>query len=295
MRRIALLTTLIAASALVVTTAAPASAHDSHASARPTTKKVATFTPVLTGDQEVGIVGSARGKVTVTIRLNPRTGSVSFRDLTPTLLFEREDEFGPTNFHIHRGAAGVNGPVVLDLTSVADQGQTSGRIRADKTLVREIAAHPESFYVNYHTISHPKGAVRGQLAAPKPAAATFSPVLTGDQEIGIVGSARGKVTMNLQLDPATGTVSFRDIVPTLLFEREDEFGPTNLHIHRGAAGVNGPVVIDLTAVADQGQTSGSVHADPALVAEIAAHPADFYVNYHTISHPKGAVRGQLSR
>ena len=83
------------------------------------------------------------------------------------------------------------------------------------------------------------------------------------------------------------------LVPTNLFERQDEFGPTKFHIHRGIAGQNGPVVVDLTEVADQGQTRGRVEADPALVAEIAAHPENSYVDHHTISHPDGAVRGQL--
>lgn len=123
----------------------------------------ATFRPVLTGDQEVGTVGSDGGSVTVTFRLNPNTGSVKFRKLVPTNLFEREDEFGPTKFHIHRGVKGQNGPVVVDLTDVANQGQTRGRVTADPALVAEIAAHPENFYVNYHTISRPGGAVRGQL------------------------------------------------------------------------------------------------------------------------------------
>jgi CHRD domain-containing protein len=122
-----------------------------------------TFRPVLTGDQEVGVVGSARGSVTVTLRLNPTTGSVTFRRLVPNLLFEREDEFGPTKFHIHRGVEGQNGPVVVDMTAVADQGQSRGRVMADRALVAEIAAHPEDFYLNYHTISHPDGAVRAQL------------------------------------------------------------------------------------------------------------------------------------
>ena len=145
-----------------------ASSHSHSVAAHPltapaVTARKATFRPVLTGDQEVGVVGSARGRVSVTIKLNPATGSVKFRKLTPTLLFEREDEFGPTKFHIHRGVKGQNGPVVIDMTAVADQGQRNGRVTADPALVAEIAAHPENFYVNYHTISHPDGAVRGQL------------------------------------------------------------------------------------------------------------------------------------
>jgi CHRD domain len=129
----------------------------------PAAARRATFKPVLTGDQEVGVVGSARGSATVTFKLNPNTGSVKFRKLAEVNLFEREDEFGPTKFHIHRGVKGQNGPVVVDLTEVADQSQDRGRVTADRALVAEMAAHPENFYVNYHTISHPDGALRGQL------------------------------------------------------------------------------------------------------------------------------------
>ena len=129
-----------------------------------TSTRPVNVTPRLTGDQEVGVVASKRGSVSVTFRLNPKTGTVKFRKLVPNLLFEREDEFGPTKFHIHRGVEGQNGPVVIDMTSRRRPGSApvvgSPPIR---TLVAEIAAHPENFYVNYHTISHPDGAVRGQL------------------------------------------------------------------------------------------------------------------------------------
>jgi hypothetical protein len=39
--------------------------------------------------------------------------------------------------------------------------------------------------------------------------------------------------------------------------------------------------------------SRRVTADRALVAEIAAHPGNFHVDHHTISHPDGAVRDRL--
>ncbi|MBT8201844.1 MAG: CHRD domain-containing protein [Acidimicrobiia bacterium] len=63
------------------------------------------------------------------------------------------------------------------------------------------------------------------------------------------------------------------------------------HIHAGAAGENGPVVLDFD-VAVNG-LSGLVYADPFLLEEILAFPELFYVNVHTETYPDGAVRGQL--
>jgi len=72
--------------------------------------------------------------------------------------------------------------------------------------------------------------------------------------------------------------------------------PTAAHIHRGAAGVGGPVVVipptlpNLTATS----ASGCVTIAPTLADEILATPANFYINVHTSDFPAGAIRGQLS-
>ena len=69
--------------------------------------------------------------------------------------------------HVHLGAAGVAGPVVLPLHLGAattarhirdrDESSTSG------TLGAAICAKPSSYYVNCHTTAFPGGAIRGQL------------------------------------------------------------------------------------------------------------------------------------
>jgi CHRD domain len=75
------------------------------------------------------------------------------------------------------------------------------------------------------------------------------------------------------------------------------------HIHRGAAGINGPIVVGFfqktpTTPLPAGISSaaGCVQGvDPALIAEIRGNPAGFYVNLHTADFPGGAIRGQLHR
>jgi hypothetical protein len=73
--------------------------------------------------------------------------------------------------------------------------------------------------------------------------------------------------------------------------------PILAHIHRGAAGVNGTIVIPFLPFTDLGPTSasGCAAVDPALATEIMTTPANFYVNVHTTDFTGGAIRGQLSK
>ena len=76
---------------------------------------------------------------------------------------------------------------------------------------------------------------------------------------------------------------------------------TAAHIHRGAATVNGPIVVDMSPAAGVGNPrawAGCVAAAAATVSQIKANPSGFYVNVHTTgapapAFPAGAVRGQL--
>jgi hypothetical protein len=82
---------------------------------------------------------------------------------------------------------------------------------------------------------------------------------------------------------------------------------TGLHIHRGSAAVNGPVVVDsgvmgATAMEDTAGTAGvtrqaviTAAAGLAVVKDILADSEGFYVNLHTTANPSGALRGQLIR
>src|SRR5436309_9982429 len=75
--------------------------------------------------------------------------------------------------HIHTGAAGVNGAIVVDTTLTPTENVTlangSGSFTrtnpsADPSIVQSIIANPSAFYFNAHSVLHPGGVVRGQLA-----------------------------------------------------------------------------------------------------------------------------------
>lgn len=68
--------------------------------------------------------------------------------------------------HIHRGAAGAEGPVVVALTglpTVHDPVATGCTAGVDRDLIERILANPGNYYVNVHSAEFPKGAIRGQL------------------------------------------------------------------------------------------------------------------------------------
>src|SRR5262249_38807157 len=62
------------------------------------------------------------------------------------------------------------------------------------------------------------------------------------------------------------------------------------HVHRGAAGKNGPVVIPL---GDRFAQKGCVFAPSKAIAAVAASPKSYYVDVHSRAFVDGAVRGQL--
>jgi hypothetical protein len=69
---------------------------------------------------------------------------------------------------------------------------------------------------------------------------------------------------------------------------------TAAHIHRGAAGVAGPIVVPLPVPAGlPTRVANCIGAPAATIAAIRANPQFFYVNVHNGAFPAGAARGQL--
>lgn len=186
--------------------------------------------------------------------------------------------------HIHQGAAGVSGPVVVDFTPFIDGERIRGSVTVTDALAAQIAADPAGFYFNVHNGDFPGGAVRGQLALQ--AVQTFAADLSGANEVPGPGDPDGSGTASAALG---GSVVAFDLSVS-----DIALPPTMAHIHSGAAGASGPVVIDFDPSWDGGTASGVVVADSAVISDVVADPAGFYFNVHTTDFPGGAVRGQVA-
>jgi hypothetical protein len=138
----------------------------------------------------------------------------------------------------------------------------------------------------------------------------FSAVLRPANEVPPVSNAESagvgavQITFNLTRDAAGaisgGTADF-------YFQASGFPGDTAVqgaHIHPGAAGVNGPVIIgaSLTAANRRALANGMIEyresgiaMSAANAAAVVANPSAFYFNIHSPANPGGFARGQLTR
>jgi len=111
--------------------------------------------------------------------------------------------------------------------------------------------------------------------------------LTGAAEVPGPGDPDGGGTAEVTLNSDKNEVCY-DLTVTKIDEA------TAAHIHEGAMGKDGPVKVGLDTPKG-GATKGCKSADAAVVKDMMANPANYYVNVHSKDFPKGAVRGQLSK
>jgi hypothetical protein len=65
------------------------------------------------------------------------------------------------------------------------------------------------------------------------------------------------------------------------------------HLHQGAAGVNGPMAVELNPGFTGQVLHGTIPVEPDLAARVVATPSQYYVKLHSLKFPGGAIRGQL--
>jgi hypothetical protein len=172
--------------------------------------------------------------------------------------------------------------VVIPLRTPNAAGKSSGCAKAARALVKALLANPKRYYVNVHTAEFPAGAIRAQVAGPKTVLGTILHLqLKGTSE----PNAGGTAVLRIRKDA--------DLICYRLHVESVTLPTAAAHIHKGATGVNGPVVFPFTAPGANGNSSGCATASAPLIADILANPAGYYVNVHTKEHPAGAIRAQL--
>jgi hypothetical protein len=256
-----------------------------------------TLGAVLTGSQEVPpTTTSGFGNATVTFDSARQNINVT---ITVSSLGSPIN-----NFHIHEQAAGVSGPVVVNLIGLGGtftNGTMTGTFPIDAAVAQRMLQNPAGFYVNVHTTQFPGGAIRGQLAFVSGGPVMYAAQLRGANE-NPANSSTAFGSSLVSFDPNNSTIAFEVATSGIV-------APSASHIHRGAAGTNGPVIINFATgptgfqggrVTGSGSLTGPPIASSSLIASDlvglagASTANGFYVNVHSPACPAGEIRGQLA-
>lgn len=184
--------------------------------------------------------------------------------------------------HIHSGAAGTNGGVLIDLGPYL----TGNRVNATLTGANLTPSILSSLlsgntYINVHTAANPNGEIRGQITQESDWLITAT--LNGMQQVPPVNTnAMGFATFALSKDNSKLGVR---VVADGLSGSIDA-----IHLHQGAMGSNGPVLADLSSFIN-GNTVVAELDPTAYLADLLA--GNVYINLHTTANPNGEIRGQL--
>jgi hypothetical protein len=212
---------------------------------------------------------SASGKGTFT--LSPDGTTLAYQ-----IVFAQPD-FSPTAVNLHLGAVGQNAAVTHQLTPVANP--MSGEIAL--TVDEQTAIGTDQVYVDAPTHNYPGGEIRGQLVLP--GSEIFVATPTGAQQVPPVQTAY-TASASFILTPDQGS---------LIYHIETSATPSDVRLHRGIGGTNGPVAYDLSI--------SSLPADGTVQIGGAGGNSDtsdlenghFFLNIVTQQNPVGELRGQL--
>jgi hypothetical protein len=244
----------------------------------------------MTGAQEVPAVAtSATGQGTFVISADGSTITylVTYSGLSGAV----------TAAHIHTGAAGIGGGILLPLaagpspmsgTLTAANFTASGAVTTFAEAVAAIRAG--TTYFNLHTAAHPSGEIRGQMLA---AGDAYFADLNGHQEnpdVATAATGKGIAVISADATTITYLVTYSGLSGTL----------NASHIHTGAVGTNGGVILPITAgpsplsgtmTSAIFTASGPVTSFVEAIAAIRAGTT--YFNLHTTANPGGEIRGQI--
>jgi hypothetical protein len=186
--------------------------------------------------------------------------------------------------HIHLGDPLTSGPVLVALQPTFSNGTATGTVTVRSTLSDSLINGAIDFYVNIHSSQAPSGLMRGQLYNP----VTFAQdvMMSGANEVPAINTM------------ATGIALFRLTTDKTLYAKYTvsniEAGDTSLasHVHSGATGVNGPVIIPICAsAADFGKSLKIPGISDANLSLLTTGMV--YANVHSHNQPGGLIRGQL--
>jgi hypothetical protein len=135
--------------------------------------------------------------------------------------------------------------------------------------------------------------------------ATLLPAQENPPIAGTEAGASGTSTMDFNITrDASGTITAATVNFTATVQNFPATAVVNIaHIHTGAIGVNGPILVNTSVVPGEVTLSAGsgtftrvaqpVTGGAATMQSILDNPAGFYFNIHTAANPGGVMRGQL--
>ncbi len=248
------------------------------------------FTASLDGAQEGGVItnGTGTGSFDLSEDFSQLHYIISLRGLSGPLT---------AGGHFHTGLPGVNGPVVKSIASpgAPDSLTISGTWSASDgtnpltpALVDSLLAG--KMYVNFHTLAHQGGEIRGQLNLAT--ALHFEASLNTAQETPpdtFKGAGTAVVVLNRYRNEIDYWITYRGLSDSA----------TAGHFHTGASGIPGPVAKTLFGHAPNSNTlngtwkftDGTQPLTNALIDSLIS--GNMYLNFHTVLNKGGEIRGQL--
>lgn len=187
-----------------------------------------------------------------------------------------------TMAHFHTGDPVTNGPIILPFPAFTGTTAT-GEMTIRQSLADSLKNNQNDIYFNVHSTQVGSGLVRGTVNSDIIMAADVA--LSGVNEVPpVVTLANGTALIRLTIDRKLYSKVTVNNVPS-----GDAL--TAAHIHRGATGVNGAVLVGLCASAADFGLSKMTQVDEATANAIKSDA--IYVNAHSTAFPAGIIRGQI--
>jgi hypothetical protein len=223
-----------------------------------------------------GDVGNARGTFAATLTKSGAGGQLAWRldfsNLTGNAIAA----------HIHVAAPGVAGPVRVPLCAPCASGVTgTATISAD---VLDAILNDRA-YVNVHTPTNPAGEIRDQISIVAGIKTTLRASQERPRPKGKLAKAKGTFTATVSRSGGSGVITWK-----LTFSKLSGRAIA-AHIHAGARGKAGPVIVPLCTACRSGAHGRTTVNESVLDALESGRT---YVNVHTNKNPAGEIRGQIS-
>jgi hypothetical protein len=252
------------------------------------------FTATLNGAQETPpVVTTATGTGSFDL-------SEDFTELHYVISYQGLSDTLTAGGHFHKGLPGVPGGIVRNIATHggAASGTVFGTWKSTDASQPLTPALVESLltgrlYVNFHTLAHSGGEIRGQVNLAT--ALHFESDLDGSQEVPPVVTTAGGTGVFV-LDTSRTRIDY-----WLTYRGLSDTLSAGGHVHTGAPGINGGIVKNLGAHGNPASatikgswtsTDGTQPLTSAIVDSIIAGKS--YANFHTPGHPGGEIRGRLA-